>query len=246
MKRIFIVLLLVLMGLACNSEKSITVFMVGDSTMANKKNTDINPERGWGQLLPTFFNDNVTIRNLAQNGRSSKSFISEGRWDTVMTDIKPGDYVFIQFGHNDQKYKSPERFTNPYTGYRQNLEKFVNETRAKGGIPVLFTSTIRRKFNEWGVLEDTHGEYPFVVRDVARDLKVPFVDMQRKTENLVLELGIEKSKELFMWLEPGECEMYPDGREDNTHFTEHGAIEMCKLAIEGLKENDLALVRYLK
>ena len=214
--------------------------------MANKPNPDTNPERGWGQMLGIFFDENVNIKNAAVNGRSTKSFIDEGRWDDVLKQIKAGDYVFIQFGHNDQKNKDPKRYTNPFTGYRRNLVKYVTETRAKGGIPVLLSSIVRRNFNESGVLEDTHGVYPFIVRDVADKMNVPFVDLQLKSEDLVLSLGIEKSKELYMWIEPGEYQMYPEGRQDNTHFTEKGATEMARLAVEGLKENKLEILKYLK
>jgi lysophospholipase L1-like esterase len=225
---------------------NITIHMIGDSTMANKPNPQTNPERGWGQMLPLFFDENVTVNNASVNGRSTKSFIDEGRWNTLLKDLKPGDYVFIQFGHNDQKNKDPKRYTNPYTGYMRNLVKYVNETRAKGATPVLFSSIVRRNFNESGVLEDTHGAYPFVTRYVADKLEVPFVDMQLKSEDLVLSLGQEKSKEIYMWIEPGRNEMYPKGRQDNTHFTEKGATEMARLAVEGLKENNLELTKFLK
>jgi lysophospholipase L1-like esterase len=154
--------------------------------------------------------------------------------------------MFIQFGHNDQKFKDSLRFTNPLTAYRYNLLKFVNETREKGGIPVLFSPVVRRKFNELGVLIDTHGLYPLVMREVATELGVPFIDMQFKSENLVLSTGQEKSKELYLWIEPGQNVMYPEGKEDNTHFSVKGATDMAKLAIEGLKENRLNLTKFLK
>jgi lysophospholipase L1-like esterase len=230
---------------SCNTEENITIYMIGNSTMSDKPSPDTNPERGWGQMLPLFFNEQVIIRNFAVNGRSTKSFIHEGRWDEVASKLKPGNYVFIQFGHNDQKVADSARYTNPYTGYRRNLIKFVNETREKGAIPVLFSSIVRRKFNEHGVLEDTHGVYPFIMRDVADELDITFIDLQLKSEDLVLSLGEEGSKELYLWVEPGRYEMYPDGKQDNTHFTEKGATEMARLAVEGLKETDLDLVKYL-
>ncbi len=203
--------------------------------MSDKPNPDSNPERGWGQMLPHFFNEPVTIRNHAVNGRSTKSFIHEGRWKTVLEELKPGDYVFIQFGHNDQKLADSTRYTNPYTGYRRNLIKYINETREKGAIPVLFSPIVRRNFNDNGVLEDTHGAYPLVMRDVADELDVTFIDLQLKSEDLVLSLGVEGSKMLYLWIEPGKYEMYPDGKQDNTHFTGKGATEMARLAVVGLK-----------
>ncbi|MBN2202511.1 rhamnogalacturonan acetylesterase [bacterium] len=222
------------------------IHMIGDSTMADKPDPERNPERGWGQVLSSFFTDGVSVRNHAVNGRSTKSFIREGRWDSVRVQLKKGDCVFIQFGHNDAKITDSTRYTNPYTGYRRNLIRFVKESRAKGAIPVLFSPIVRRKFNEQGVLEDAHGPYPFIMRDVARELKVPFVDMQLMSEDLVLSLGPERSKELYLWVSPGEYEMYPEGKQDNTHFTEKGATEMAKLAVYGLKELDLDIVKCLK
>ena len=228
--------------LSCTPKKSITLYMIGDSTMSDKPDPAINPERGWGQMLPVFFTEDVTVKNFAVNGRSTKSFIHEGRWQSVVDALNPGDYVLIQFGHNDQKFKDPMRYTNPYTGYRRNLEKFVNDTRNKGGTPVLFTPIVRRKFNTYGVLEDTHGAYPYILREVANDLNVPFVDLQLKSEDLVCSLGQEKSKELYLWIGQGQYEMYPEGKQDNTHFSEKGATEMARLAVEGLIENDLAII----
>ncbi len=144
------------------------IHMIGDSTMATKSHPKTNPEFGWGQVLQDYFDANqVVVQNHALNGRSSKSFIGEGHWDRVTTTLQPGDYVFIQFGHNDQKDKSPDRYTNPFTGYRANLIKYAKESRSKGATPVLFTSVVRRHFNDEGTLTDTHGMYPFVVRDVA-------------------------------------------------------------------------------
>lgn len=235
MKHAIKIILISILVLAGSSFAEVTIHMIGDSTMANKPNPDTNPESGWGQMLGGFFDENVAIKNDAVNGRSTKSFIDEGRWDAMLKEVKVGDYVFIQFGHNDQKNKDPKRYTNPYTGYRRNLVKYFTETRAKGGVPVLFSSIVRRNFNESGVLEDTYGVYPFIVRDVADKMNVPFVDLQLKSEDLVLSLGPEKSKELYMWIEPGKYDMYPEGRQDNTHFTEKGATEMSRLAVEGLK-----------
>ena len=246
MRQVIKAILISILVLAHDSYAKTTIHMIVDSTMANKPNPDTNSERGWGQILGVFFDENVSIKNAARNGRSTKSFIEEGLWDAVLKEVKAGDYVFIQFGHNDQKNQDPKRYTNPYTGYRRNMVKYVTETRAKGGIPVLFSSIVRRNFNEFGVLEDTHGVYPFIVRDVADKLNVPFVDLQLKSEDLVLSLGQEKSKELYMWIEPGKYEMYPKGRQDNTHFTEKGATEMSRLAVEGLKENKLEITSYLK
>ena len=231
---------------ALASGPKVTIHLIGDSTMADKPDPEKNPERGWGQVLPSFFAEGVAVKNHAVNGRSTKSFIREGRWDSVLAQLKKGDYVFIQFGHNDAKITDSTRYTNPYTGYRRNLIRYVNESRSKGAKPVLFSPIVRRKFNENGTLEDAHGAYPFVMREVARDLDVPFVDMQLMSEDLVLSLGPERSKELYLWVNPGEYDMYPEGKQDNTHFTQKGAIEMARLAMDGLKQLNLDIVKYLK
>ena len=229
------------------AEPEITVFMIGDSTMADKPDTpDVNPERGWGQLLPIFFNEKVEVRNYAVNGRSTKSFIDEGRWGKVLEELHSGDYVFIQFGHNDMKEADPSRYTNPYSGYRRNLEKFVAETRERGAFPVLLSSIVRRNFNEQGTLVDTHGAYPFVTRMVATEENVPFIDLQLKTEDYVNALGPEPSKKIYLWVEPGQYERFPEGKEDNTHLTLKGATEFARLAVEGIVELGLPLANYLK
>lgn len=209
--------------------------MIGDSTMANKKNPEENPEHGWGQVLPPFFKDEVTIDNRAVNGRSSKSFRAEGRWDAVLKTLKKGDYVFIQFGHNDQKEKSPERYTNAHTTYRHNLINYVLEAREKGAIPVLFSSIVRRNFNEEGVLIDTHGAYPLEVRLVASEYEVPFIDLQYKTEILETSYGVEKSKLLHLHFEAGASSYYKEAKHDDTHLSKLGATEVAKLAVAELK-----------
>jgi lysophospholipase L1-like esterase len=246
MRRWFLLAVMIPVLAVHGSGKRIVIHLIGDSTMADKPNPEKNPERGWGQALPAFFDGRVLIRNHAVNGRSSKSFLKEGRWDSVKVALQKGDYVFIQFGHNDGKTTDSTRYTNPYTGYRRNLIRYVREAREKGAVPVLFTPIVRRNFNSSGVLEDTHGAYPHVMREVAEELKAPLVDLQLKSEDLVLSLGPEKSKELYLWVNPGAYEMFPDGKQDNTHFTEKGAIEMARLAVEGLKELDLDIVKYLK
>ena len=136
---------LLMLTMSFSHEPKFTVFMIGDSTMANKDTTGGKQERGWGMVLQQYFDDGVVVDNHAVNGRSSKSFINEGRWEKVLAKIKPGDYVFIQFGHNDEKPK-PDRHTDPGSTFDDNLRKFVNETREKGGIPVLFNAVVRRNF----------------------------------------------------------------------------------------------------
>ncbi len=227
-------------------DKPITIHMIGDSTMANKPDPEINPERGWGQMLHLYFDDNIIVQNYAVNGRSTKSFINEGLWDSVKTKIEPGDYVFIQFGHNDKKEYDPKRYANPITAFRKNLEIFVNDTKSKGGIPVLISPIVRRKFNEDSVLTDTHGLYPLITRLVAFENNVYFIDLQLKTEEFVTKLGPEKSKKMYLWIKSDSAGYFPEGKKDDTHLTVIGAKNICSLATECMKELKMPLIDYLK
>jgi len=173
-KTVSVFLLFVLLS---SCAKQITIYTIGDSTMANKPNPDKNPERGWAQMLTPYFDESVTIENKAVNGKSTRSFLNENRWDSIYKKLEKGNYVFIQFGHNDGKVTDSTRYTNPHVSYRHNLIRYVEETRAKGANPILFTSIARRNFNEQGALIDTHGDYTLVTRLVAQEYKLPLIDL---------------------------------------------------------------------
>lgn len=225
-----------------NTEGRITVFTIGDSTMANKK-AEVAPETGWCQVFPIFVDQSVDIKNRAINGRSTKSFVAEGRWKSVLDSLRSGDYVFIQFGHNDEKIQDSTRYTEPFTSYRKNLERFVSETRAKGATPILFTPIVRRKF-ENGHLTDTHGNYPLVVRIVASEMNVPLIDLQMLTAGAVTALGDEASKSIYLWTPP--TEKFPEGRKDDTHLNAEGAKLVAKLAAQQLILLDNSLAKRIK
>ncbi|WP_084466384.1 rhamnogalacturonan acetylesterase [Kaistella palustris] len=231
---------------AKNHSKKITIYTIGDSTMANKPDPDKNPERGWVQVLPQFFNENVTVKNHAVNGRSTKSFRELGHWKKVVDSLQPGNYLLIQFGHNDGKETDPARYTNPQTAYRYNLMAYIEEARAKGAIPILCSSIARRKFNKEGVLLDAHGNYTLIARLVAQEMKVPFVDMQYLTEKMEVKFGVEGSKKLHLHFEPNENTYVPKGLDDNTHLSVLGATEVAKLFVQELKKQNLPLANYLK
>ena len=236
----------------------ITIFMIGDSTMANKSLKNGNLERGWGQMLPCFLTDDVVVDNHAMNGRSSLSFINEGRWDVVLDKLKMGDYVFIQFGHNDKK-ASEKLHTDPGTTFDDNLRRFVRETREKGAYPVLFNSIVRRNFPPEGVTEpkgsyevegnvlvDTHGEYLNSPRRVAEEMDVPFVDLNKLTHNLVVDMGVEKSKSLFMWVPAGIYDFCPKGKIDNTHLNIYGGKVVAGIVMEAVAKVVPALAPYVR
>ena len=226
------------------SQAPITIYLAGDSTMAEKL-SEKRPETGWGEALQKFFQaDKVRIENHAKNGRSTRTFIEEKLWPGIVEKLKEGDYVFIQFGHNDQP-KQKASYTPP-EDYRRNLIKFVNETRAKKAIPVLLTPVMRRRFDKDGKFYDTHAEYPDIVRAVAAENKVPLIDMHRQSERVLKQYGAEASKKLFLQLKPSEHPNYPAGVEDNTHFSPLGAEVMAGLAVEGIRELKLGLADYLK
>lgn len=243
MKIKFIIVLLT--TTACLAQNP-TIYTIGDSTMADKKKPEINPEYGWAQVLPQFFNNTIKIENKAVNGRSTRSFINEGRWDSIYKNLNKGDYVFIQFGHNDQKVNDPKRYTNPHTAYRYNLIQFVTEAREKGAIPILLSSIVRRNFNEKGTLIDSHGQYPFEMRLVAQDLSVTFIDLQYLSEQLEESYGVENSKKLHLHFEPGMHPFYKEAKHDDTHLSKLGATEIAKLVAMEIKQKVPNLLKYLK
>ena len=241
----FLVIIFLFSMTAFAQSRAVTIFLAGDSTMAAKQ-PDKRPETGWGEMLQKHFDERkVQIENHAQNGRSTKSFIAEGRWQALVDKVQKDDVVFVQFGHNDESKDKGERYTPP-DDYKKNLVRFVEEVRAKGGVPVLLTPVMRRRFDKDGKFYDTHGQYPDLVRAVARDHEVPMIDMHKLSEGVIVKFGVEGSKKLFLQLQPGENPNYPQGVEDNTHFSPLGAEEMANLAVAGIRNNNLKIKKYLK
>lgn len=233
-----IALLLVALVVALSSvaaEGHITVFLVGDSTCATKKLDKQNPERGWGHMFQPFFDEGVVVENHAVNGRSTKSFRSEGRWDKVIERMEDNDYVFIEFGHNDAKVNDPSRYSSP-DEYAENLRRFVFEVRSHGGIPVLLTPIVRRHWQD-GVLLDTHGKYLSAMKRVADEEEVMLFDMEKVTRKWVAEMGDELSRQYFMNVPAGICPLYPDGKIDNTHLNVRGAKQVARFVISFIKDN---------
>lgn len=208
-----------------------TIHMIGDSTMANKPLIPAYSERGWGQMFSMYFLPSAKVINYAQGGRSTKSFIAEGRWETVRDALKPGDFVIIQFGHNDQKTNDVNRGTMPFGDFSTNLVRFVQEVRGRKSMPILCTPVARRKFDAAGKLLDTHGDYADAVRRVAKAERVQLLELGHATENLLQKLGPENSKRLFDWVTAGEYGPNSAALEDDTHFNAYGASRVCDLAV---------------
>lgn len=212
----------------------VKLFLAGDSTVQDVNRKDSTKlDWGWGQVLPRFFNENVTVVNMAKGGRSSRSFTEEGRWDKLIAEVNKGDYVMIQFGHNDASVNKPERYTSPEQ-YRRFLQKFVTDVREKKGIPVLITPVSRRNFKKDEFVH-SHGVYPQIVREVAKEMRVPLIDLEEESAELIAGLGPDASRKLFIHVDPGESPAYPDGKHDDTHFSEKGALEMAQLVVNDVK-----------
>jgi len=237
---------LILLTFSFIQKKEVTIFLAGDSTMADKPYGNGNPEKGWGQVFPLYLVDGIHVENHAVNGRSTKSFRDEGKWAVLLDKMQPGDYVIIEFGHNDQKIQDTTRYADADTNYRQNLIRFVEEVRQKGGIPVLATPIVRRRYNENGEFYDTHGRYPEVVREVAESKQVPVLDLHALTKELLIQYGEEDSKRLFLHINPGEYGSLPEGRQDDTHLSAVGAFRVCDLVKSEIMQNIPELTVYFK
>jgi len=232
MRKLFILLVLFLMAFAMPEKKKITIWLCGDSTMSIKEKKAY-PETGWGMPFVYFWDSTVTIENLAKNGRSTSSFRNEGLWQIVLDKATEGDYVFIQFGHNDE-VPTKKTYTTEIE-FKNNLRQYVSETRSKKATPILLTPMARRKFDANGKIEGTHDVYSQIIRDVAKEEKVILFDMDKITQQLYQQFGVENSKLLFMQLKPGEHPNYPDGRDDNTHFNELGARLIAQLVLTEIR-----------
>jgi lysophospholipase L1-like esterase len=234
MKRISIFLLLfVIVSFILPKKKQIKIFMAGDSTMAIKE-TNAFPETGWGMPFVYFWDNSVTVVNKAKNGASTRTFREDGLWLPIQQQEENGDYVFIQFGHNDE-VPTKKSYTTPQE-FQKNLKQYINETRSKNAIPILLTPVARRKFDSTGHIEGTHEEYSKLVRQIAVEENVVLIDLDKISQSMYQQFGADKSKLLFVQLQKGEHPNYPDGREDNTHFSEFGARLVAELVLNAIKE----------
>jgi lysophospholipase L1-like esterase len=201
-----------------------TLYIAGDSTAAQKY-SDAEPETGWGMALPFFLKKDLPVANRAVNGRSSKSFIDEGRLAAILGTIRPGDVLLVQFGHNDEKKDDPTRYTEPWTTYQDCLREYIEGARAHGARPVLATSVERRRFDADGNAQPTHGDYPAAMRALAEKERVALLDIQALSLALWQRLGVEETKKYFNWTAT---------EQDNTHFNPPGAIAVARLVAREL------------
>jgi len=220
------------------------VFMAGDSTMSIKAVKDY-PETGWGMPFSYFFDENITVNNRAKNGRSTKTFISEQRWQRINDELNAGDFVVIQFGHNDQSKHKTDRYTPP-AEFTANLTRFIKDVRAKKAQPILMTPITRRYFNDDGSIKETHLIYADLVRTVAKKTAVDFIDMEKVSKHYFEQLGDQDSALRFMHILPNLHPNYPNGVQDNTHLNQLGAREVAQLVLAELRMMNHPLAERLR
>ncbi|MCB0531422.1 MAG: rhamnogalacturonan acetylesterase [Lewinellaceae bacterium] len=220
-----------------------TVYLVGNSTVTDQKN---EPWASWGQMLPIFFEpENVAIANHAESGESLKRFQSENRLEKIQSTLKAGDYLFIQFGHNDQKTES-SAYVAPFTGYKEQLMVFIEAAREKGATPVLVTPVHRRTFDDQGKIINSHGDYPEAMRQVAKEAGVPLIDLHAMSQQLFEALGPEGSKKAFVHFPAGSFPGQDGALADDSHFSTYGAMQLALCIVQGIQDNHLALAADLK
>ena len=217
-------------------KKTIRIFWAGDSTVQTNDITTY-PQTGIGQVFSLYIKEDITVCNHAKNGRSTKSFLDEGRLEPIAGEIGEGDYLFIQFGHNDEKIQDPARYTEPFGTYTENLKLFIDTARNRGAKPVLITPLERRCFiDEKHLGTGEHGDYVAAMKEIAKQENVPLVDLHSLSRAAMEKVGAQESIKWFMHLKPGEYLSCPEGKEDNTHLKYEGAVKFAGLVAEGLKE----------
>ncbi|MCX8481207.1 MAG: rhamnogalacturonan acetylesterase [Sediminibacterium sp.] len=211
--------------------------------MANKSFKAF-PETGWGTPFTYFWDSNIVVKNLAKNGRSTKTFLHEGLWQECINNAKEGDIIFIQFGHNDESIEKKDRYTTP-TEFKENLTKFIHQAKNVKALPILLTPVARRKFDSVGNVLETHKVYSQLVREIALIENVYLIDLDKKSTQLYQHFGKIGSENLFLFLKPNEHPNYPNGKEDNTHFNELGARLIAQLVLKECKNLDLPINKYI-
>jgi lysophospholipase L1-like esterase len=222
------------------AENVVTVYLAGNSTVVDQ---DDDPWASWGQMFPRFLKQGIVVANHAESGLSLGSFLSGNRLKKVLSTMKPGDYLFIEFGHNDMKENGPD--DGAYKSYSERMRLFITEIRKKGGIPVIVSPANRRSFGDDGKITNSLGDYPSAARKVAQELKVPFIDLNGMTKILYETLGTENSKKAFVIYPANSFPDQPNALNDNTHFNSYGAYQLAKCVIEGIRANNLDIKKFL-
>ncbi|MEY2867930.1 MAG: hypothetical protein RIR01_330 [Bacteroidota bacterium] len=218
-----------------------TLFIAGDSTVTDQGS---EPWASWGQFFPNYLTTDVSVANYACSGLALSSFKSGNRLDKILYLMQPGDYLFIEFGHNDEKAKGEGK--GAWGQYTTLLKEFVSRTREKGGIPVLITPTQRRRFNADGTLQPTHGEFPDAMRKVAEEMKVPLIDVTNMTTSMYESWGDELSKKAFVFYPANTFPNQEKALADNTHFGSFGANEVAKCVVQGIRDLGLDIAKNIK
>lgn len=236
--------ILALAVLAVAPARAATAYLIGDSTVCNYSSS-YSPRTGWGQVFPSHFKTTLAISNKALSGRSSKSFYDEGAWTPIRNVLKSGDYVFIQFGHNDEKTTDPARYTEPYTTYQQYLSIYIDNARAKGAIPILVTPVERNSWSN-GMIRATHGSYPAAMRALASAKGVPLIDLTAGSTARFNSFGQTYTTwNIFLNLTAGQYANYPNGNTDNTHFQLNGAKIVAQLVVGAIRSSSNAQLKVL-
>jgi lysophospholipase L1-like esterase len=215
-----------------------TIYLAGDSTVVDQ---DKEPWAAWGQMLPVFFGPGVVIANEAESGETIRSFTGELRFDKIMSTIKSGDYLMIQFAHNDQKLGSPEQ-----TGFQGSLAKYVEAAKAHGAHPILVTAMNRRSFDAEGRIIDTLGGYPQATRAFAKEHNIPLIDLNAASKTLYETMGPDATKKAFVYFPANTFPEQPDELHDDTHFNAYGAYELARVVVQQIKDQHLPLEKYLR
>jgi len=217
------------------------VFLAGNSTVVDQ---EYEPWCSWGQMIPNFFSKEVVVVNLAESGETLKSFKGENRLMKLLNMIDSGDYVFIEFGHNDQKPQSSS-YVKPFLGYKTELKDYIKQIRLKGGNPVLASSTQRRSFDSLGIIINTHGDYPKAMQQAAEEESVPYIDLNAMSKVLFETLGVEGSKNAFVHYPANSFPGQDKELADNSHFSPYGAYELAKCILQGIIDQDIDLRKYI-
>lgn len=218
-----------------------TIFLCGDSTVVDQDN---EPWASWGQMITRFFDAGISFANYAESGECANTFIAAGRLKKALSQMKEGDYIFMEFSHNDQKQRGPGK--GAFYSFMTSLKTFIDEAHARGAHPVLVTPTQRRSFDEKGKIRDTHADFPDAIRWLAAKENIPLIDLHQMTRTLYEAMGIEPSKKAFVHYPAGSYPGQNRPMADNTHFNPYGAYQIAKCIIEGMKKIDLPILEHLR